>query len=248
MSYTKLLVSWKGPISKNNYLVGVLNKWEKTYTFYYNLAEVNQARNEGFKPFIGLSDIDKEYNSEKLFPVFERRLPHQSRAVFKKFIEKNKLDTSDDINWIYLSIIGGRLATDSLSFLSPIIVNKGKLYFTFDVAGWSYTKDNNRPLQVDDELAMQIDEKNPKDKYAVELIDPQNNNQRVGYIPRPFNKFFHRVIGDNYLLNSVIVGIMGDDARPAVFASSINSNFDLNNYKEFLYLIDTRSNEDFLQE
>lgn len=243
MTYTKLLVSWKGPKTKYNYLVGVLEKLGKGYKFNYNANEVIKAKEEGFMPFIGLSDTHKEYRSEKLFPVFERRLPHKTRAVFKKFIEERNLDTSDDVNWNYLSIIGGRLATDSLSFQTPITFFNGAVSYTFEVAGWSYTKGNNRSLHMHDQLLLQIDENNPKDKYAVELIDPEHSQQRVGYIPRPFNQLFYKLIANQTSLNAAIVGIVGEDARPVVFIASNGSQIDLTNYKELLYLIDKRSNE-----
>ncbi|WP_127582805.1 HIRAN domain-containing protein [Paenibacillus koleovorans] len=239
MEYNKLLLSWKGPNTKINYLVGVLEKHEEIYCFYYNLTEVEKANDEGFKPFIGLSDVNKVYRSEKLFSVFERRLPHQSRAIFKKFIEDHGQNKSNDHNWDYLSLTKGRLATDSVSFLNPIVFKNGQLLFSFEVAGWSYTKTINRLLEVEDVLNIGIDLNNPWDQYALELTDPKNNNVRVGYMPRPFNEVCYKFILNDLKLEAMIVGIIGEEARPIAFVFSDKfHDHDVDIPEEYKYLIE----------
>ncbi|TFD99509.1 HIRAN domain-containing protein [Jeotgalibacillus sp. R-1-5s-1] len=216
----KLLVSWKGPKSKTNYFVGLLSKKDDvdgpTYTFLYNKEIVEEAENEGFAPFIGLKDVDKEYKSKKLFPVFERRLPNQSRNVFQKFIHANNLHESNTATWEYLKITMGKTATDRLSFLEPVYIEDGKLSYTGQVAGWSFTMDENPNLKVNSEILLRIDHQNKKDPMAVEVLDPNNEYSRVGYIQKPFNKVFFNLLTNGHSFTGYIKSVDSYDGRPLI--------------------------------
>ncbi|MBA2174834.1 HIRAN domain-containing protein [Halobacillus locisalis] len=217
----KLLVSWKGPTSKKNYFVGLLSK-DRTnnglkYKFNYNQEVVMQAKEEGFMPFVGLKDLNKEYCSDKLFPIFERRLPNRSRNIFKKFIEENELQNSDSVTWEYLKITKGRTATDNLSFLEPVFVEGGTLSYFGEIAGWSHTKNNNGNLKVQDQVILRHDEDNPEDHEAVEVIQPGRETVRVGYIQKPFNKVFFNLLAKGYSMSGAIDSIDSYDGRPTIF-------------------------------
>ncbi|MGG4409241.1 HIRAN domain-containing protein [Niallia taxi] len=236
----KLLVSWKGPKTKKNYFVGLLSKDHTPngvkYKFIYIHKVVLQASEEGFEPFVGLSYLDKEYSSDKLFSVFERRLPNQSRNIFKKFIEDYQLQTSNAVTWEYLKITKGRTATDNLSFLEPVYIKKNKLIYSGEIAGWSFTKNNNQKLEINNQLILRIDEKNQKDDMAVEIIDPKNNNERVGFIQKPFNQLFFSLLKRGYSLNGFIVSIDSDDNRPTINVEKRVSIQDIDT-NELKYLI-----------
>ncbi|MFD1064789.1 HIRAN domain-containing protein [Oceanobacillus locisalsi] len=219
-SSEKLLVSWKGPKTKKNYFVGVLSKsdhaYEVNYKFFYNKEVVLQAEEEGFRPFVGLKDLNKEYYSEKLFSVFERRLPNQNRHIFKKIIHDYQLQNSDDVTWEYLKITKGRTATDNLSFLEPVYMDHDKLIYIGEIAGWSYTKSNNSHLEVNAPLVLRNDENNTDDTEAVEVINSNNGNARVGYIPKPFNKVFNTLLKKDYFLSGYVRSIDSYDGRPTI--------------------------------
>lgn len=239
----KLLVSWKGPKSKKNFFVGLLSKNHTpsglNYKFIYIHEVVLQAKEEGFMPLVGLKDLNKEYSSEKLFSVFERRLPNQSRNIFKKFIDDYQLQTSDAVTWEYLKITKGKTATDNLSFLEPVYIEKDKLSYIGEVAGWSYTKHNNINLKVNDQLVLRNNEKNIEDNKAVEIVDPVNENQRVGYIQKPFNKLFFSLLEKGYLLSGYIVSLDTNDGRPTIIIEKKISIADIDS-KELKYLIHFR--------
>lgn len=216
----KLLVSWKGPKSKKNFFVGLLSKnftpSGLNYKFIYIQEIVLQAKEEGFMPFVGLKDLNKEYCSDKLFPVFERRLPSQSRNIFKKFIDEYQLQKSNTVTWEYLKITKGRTATDNLSFLEPVYIENGKLTYIGEIAGWSFTKNNNINLKVNEQVILGNEEKNTEDKKAVEIINPENKNVRVGYIQKPFNKVFYSLLKKGYFLSGYIESIDSYDGRPTI--------------------------------
>lgn len=236
----KLLVSWKGPESKQNYFVGLLSKNNDSnglnYKFVYNQEIVSQAQKDGFKPFVGFKDLDKEYSSNKLFSIFERRLPNQSRNVFKKFINDYSLETSDVVTWEYLKITKGRTATDNLSFLEPVYIIGDNLIYTGEVAGWSFTRQNNHDLKVNDQLVLQVEENNREDNTAVEIINPENANTRVGYIQKPFNKVFFSLLKKGYSFNCYIKSIDSIENRPTISVEKEVSVEDIKD-RELDYLI-----------
>ncbi|WP_462410397.1 hypothetical protein [Neobacillus sp. Marseille-QA0830] len=171
LKVNKLLVSWQSPVSKRNYFVGILKKDNEGYMFKYNNNFVEDAKKEGFTPFIGLNDLNKIYRSIKLFSVFERRLPSKNRNIFKMVVREHQLDNSNDVDWEYLRITKGQLATDSLSFLEPIIICGNKIHYKGEVAGsgWTFTMQNNRMFSMGDPLALRIEPTNIDDTKAVEV-------------------------------------------------------------------------------
>lgn len=216
----KLLVSWKGPQSKQNYFVGYLTRIvtekDSKYMFNYNQGVVKEAEKEGFRPFIGLSDLNKEYTNNKLFSIFERRLPNKTRHVFQQFMKEHQLNDVDEATWEYLQETKGRTATDKLSFLTPVYKHNDILNYTGEIAGWSYTKENNHDLQVNQPVKLTIDEANPKDKEAVEVIDQIHKNSRVGYIQKPFNQLFFKFLRAGYDLVGEVNSMDSSDGRPTL--------------------------------
>ncbi|QHA93116.1 HIRAN domain-containing protein [Bacillus sp. N1-1] len=239
----KLLVSWKGPKTKQNFFVGLLSKNQTlnglNYKFIYIHEVVLQAEKEGFVPFVGLKDINKEYNSDKLFSVFERRLPNQSRNIFKKFIDDYQLQSSNAVTWEYLKITKGRTATDTLSFLEPVYIEGDKLSYNGEVAGWSFTKNNNVCLKVNDKLNLRYHKENEKDDKAVEIVDPVNNNERVGYIQKPFNKVFFSLMEKGYNLSGYVESMDSIDRRPTIAVEEKISMTDIDKM-ELKYLIENK--------
>lgn len=234
----KLLLIWKGPLSKKNYFVASLEKVPAGYIFYYNKNGVDNASNEGFSPFVGLSEIDMKYESSKLFSIFERRIPHKQRLQFIKILQDKKIKQSDDPSWDYLRITKGRLATDSLIFLEPIFLNKNNFaVLTCEIAGWTFTKKNNRILLPNDHLTPRKALNNPHDKYAIELLDPNNNNQLTGYVPHPYNLFFYKILSMNYAKVHAFVISSNGENRPTVALIVPLSKSDFHLFEDFSSIV-----------
>ncbi|ASA21976.1 HIRAN domain-containing protein [Paenibacillus donghaensis] len=219
----KLLINWKGPKTKSNYAVGQLLKVEGRYIFQYNKKVVNEAASEGFSLFVGFSDIDVAYESDKLFSIFERRIPDENRSDFKRFLEAFKDELTDDLQWDYLRYMKGNLATDSISFITPVIFEKetGLLYLVCEIAGWSITKNNLIDYEVDKEIEMVIDNNNPKDKEAIELFyHDKDTRMTIGYVPKPFNELFYRFIKNGLPIVTKIFYKKHKDNRPLIIIRS----------------------------
>ncbi|MEC0131515.1 HIRAN domain-containing protein [Paenibacillus odorifer] len=219
----KLLINWKGPKTKSNYAVGQLSKVEGKYIFQYNKKVVDEAENEGFSLFVGFSDIDVVYESDKLFSIFERRIPDKNRSDFKKFMEAFKDDLSDDLQWDYLRYMKGNLATDTISFISPVILEKesGFLYLVCEIAGWSITRNNLIDYEVNKEIEMVIDNNNPKDKEAIELFyHDKDTRMTIGFVPKPFNELFYRLMKKDFKIITKIFHKKHKDNRPLIIITS----------------------------
>lgn len=229
-SVRKLLVSWKGTQTGKNYFVGMLEKKDCEYTFKYSKKVVEEAKNEGFTPFIGLNDLTKEYKSNKLFSVFERRLPNKNRNIFKMVVREHDLNESDDLDWEYLRITKGQLATDSITFLESVVIDSDEISYKGEIAGWSHTRDYNRELTGKDLLILKNDlVDNSKEEKAVELTDPKNNDTRAGYISKPFNDLFFQLISKGYTMNASVVSVNENNGRPTI---EIRAKVNLEDVKE----------------
>ncbi|WP_322924935.1 HIRAN domain-containing protein [Paenibacillus campi] len=239
--YQKLLVMWKSPTSKKNYAVGTLQIYDKKYIFYYNSVMYQEARSEGFEPFVGLSDPYTRYVSEKLFSSFERRIPNRERSVFKRFLKEHHITTSNP-EWAYLTITQGMLATDSISFVAPIIFiqNKNIVLLTTAVAGWSNMDVDAIDFELEDRVSLLWDKQNDYDAQAIKLFLPDKKKREIGYIPRPFNELFAKLIAQNEEAAGKIYGIHSPDKRPLVIiVGNTPKNFFLK-YPHLEYMVDVQ--------
>ena len=71
----ELWLIWKNPITKISYKVGVHHK-ENKYTFSYANSELEGAK-KGFKYFSEFPELEKNYESDKIFPNILTRLPNK---------------------------------------------------------------------------------------------------------------------------------------------------------------------------
>ncbi len=216
-AYYKLLVVWKSPRNRANYAVGALELRAEQYLFYYNHEIYKQAVQEGFVPFVGLSDVDKIYRSNKLFSSFERRIPNTDRNDFKRFLKNHQIDSSN-VEWEYLCITQGRLATDQICFIAPILYasNRNVALLSVEIAGWSHTKDQVQDYDVDDPISVKWDRLNEKDHEAMEIVLDSRNDLRLGYIPKPFNGFFYKVLKEGFDIYAKIQAKVPEENRPLI--------------------------------
>ena len=79
-------------------LIGDVSKNDNEYIFKYNKEGVEKASQIGFKYIVGFKDIEQEYISEKLFPVFTSRIPPKNRHDIDKILNKLELSEYDEID------------------------------------------------------------------------------------------------------------------------------------------------------
>ena len=81
-------------LSHRSTSIGELILNNGTWTFQYT-EEFKQQKK--LTPIIDFSDINKVYQSEKLFAYFEFRIPSIQRPQIKQVIEKEKIDSNNTV-------------------------------------------------------------------------------------------------------------------------------------------------------
>lgn len=188
---------WKDPNTRRRYEIGILTVKNNKYYFKYNKQEMDDALKVGFDFFPGFVDVNKEYESEELFPNISTRLPNSTRPDYLEILDTyglNKESSQIDI----LEKTKGRLLTDEYEFVPAF--NKEKI--EFDVAGTRYCKDIDKckkMLKVDEKLKLELEQENQYDENAIQVIytNQKNEKYKIGYVPRYYSKQLSEILRDN---------------------------------------------------
>lgn len=181
---------WKDPITRRQHRIAKLSKNGK-YEFEYSF-EIKDAIKSGFQLFIAFNDINKKYESNRLFPSFSSRIPDHRRKDIDKILKKYGLDEYDEYKLLKRS--GGKLPIDNLEFIDPIINNgENPIERCFDIAGTRHylgcNGDNcDKAIDVDmnEVLKLKLEPNNKYDKFAIKILN--KNGEHIGYIPRYYSK------------------------------------------------------------
>ena len=76
----------------NNLPIGILELREGVWRFKY--TELFKRQKE-VSPIVGFPDVNKEYESKKLWPFFISRIPSTNRPAVKEVIDKEHIDEKD---------------------------------------------------------------------------------------------------------------------------------------------------------
>ena len=93
-------------------LIGDVSKNENEYIFKYNKDGIKKANEIGFKYIIGFKNIEQEYASEKLFPIFTSRIPPKNRHDIEKILDRLELSEYDEVE--ILKRTKGKCFTDEI--------------------------------------------------------------------------------------------------------------------------------------
>jgi hypothetical protein len=156
------------------------------YEFAY-IRGVNEARQHGFAPLSGLSDLQRVYRSEELHPVFENRLMPKSRPDFLEYVRGIGLDVDLARPIEILGRGAGKSATDRMELFSPPAFDSGRgtWNYIFPVRGIRYVRHAEAriaELRPGDQLYCMPDVQNPHDPNAVALRT--TDHTLVGHVPR----------------------------------------------------------------
>jgi hypothetical protein len=187
-----LFVSWRsgdetnghwGPVGRLEYV-----RDSKIYRFRYT----NGARTlPGFRPLIGMTDLDIVYDSDELFPVFTSRLMAKSRPEYAAYLSWSGFDPITPPDPItLLAVTEGRRETDQLEvFPCPMPDAEGLYHNKFFVHGvrWMGREaiKGIEGLAAGEPLGLMPDFSNPYDRNAVALRTMHREGRfLVGYVPR----------------------------------------------------------------
>ena len=102
-----LNVLWK------EHVVGyVYQDEENKYIFKYDDEAVKKAKENGFDYLVGFKDLEKQYESKELFPVFTSRIPPKNRHNIKKILSDLELKEYNAVD--ILKKTHGKCITDDI--------------------------------------------------------------------------------------------------------------------------------------
>ncbi len=111
--------------------VGRLSREGSDYVFTYTQG-ARSAEEAGFRPLSSFPDFDQVYVSTQLFPMFQNRLPPQSRPDYEDFIEWLDLERGEADPLVMLARSGGQRETDMFEvFPIPERSAEGRYRSTF---------------------------------------------------------------------------------------------------------------------
>jgi len=142
-----------------------------------------------FSPFPGMDNLDTEYLSDSLFPLFANRLLVKSRPEYEAFLTWGGFDPNNPPDPIaLLGVTGGRRTTDSLElFICPQPDANGCFVSKFFLHGvrWMPTAAIERlnTLNVGEPLGLMVDIQNRYDLNAVMVrtCDDMPDRFMLGY-------------------------------------------------------------------
>jgi len=187
MTSPALFVSWRSPKTRAVLPVAriVFHSDRSLYEFAY-IRAAEQAREQGFLPFLEFPDLHRIYLSEKPFPLLANRLMPHGRPEHAGFLASLGLTPSAHPMEI-LARTGGQRTTDQIALFPMPAPDANGCYLTYClVQAIRYmpqpgTEERIARLQPGDPLFMMGDVQNPVDPAAIALRT--EDNHLVGYLP-----------------------------------------------------------------
>lgn len=177
----RLVVAWQHPVNRSINPVGFLTYDGQTYRFTYIR---NAKRIEGFRPLLGFSELDREYTSQNLFPLFAQRAMDPRRPDYQRYVERLGLE-GEPGPWEQITRSEGRRQGDTLQLLPEPAATGDMLRGVFLVHGMRYLPRDKAEaalldLQAGDELALTDEPRNPVNPLALQVL---GRSVPIGWVP-----------------------------------------------------------------
>jgi hypothetical protein len=229
-----LLVVWKDAISGLYYHIGTLNYNGNFYTFSYTYhgdspRNVNEAIKKGYKLHPAFPILNGAYQSENLFPAFNRRIPDESRIGYESILAEFNLDKNAD-RMDLLRETRGALAGDPYSFEEPLRLKGNTLNTNFYINGMRHREHLSKSwydeISVGDSLFAELEEENKYDPYASKILT--RDGIHLGYIPGIYAQAVHSLLKQNIPINLHIKKIRPKFAPQWWVRVELNAKVELN--------------------
>lgn len=191
MASRRLFVIWKADRHLGEHIpVACLRLVNNQFRLFY-VAGVRRALDLGFEPFAEFQELDREYSSEELFPLFANRVMSAKRKDYAEFISGLSLEHSESPLFVFdlLDRTGGRTATDRYRlFLEPEIGADDAFAFRFFVAGQSRERHAAsqgiwNSLRPETDLKLRTE---PENKFSSTAVQICHGDTSLGYVPDYF--------------------------------------------------------------
>lgn len=208
-----LFVAYQDTVSRTWTPVARLTHDGKFYHFAYTRGAKNLPN---FVPFGRMNELDAEYVSEQIFPLFANRLLPKSRPEYNDYLNWLGLNGLDHNDLEELGRTGGLRATDSLELIpcpEPTSSNQYEVYFFCRGIRHMSPDSQARSLTLvkGEQLYLTKDIQNVSDGMAL-ILRTDDPVTLVGYVPRYYSAEFSRLID-----------LVGADA-PKVTVEKVNAD------------------------
>ncbi len=160
------------------------------YRFRYVQGALEAAKERRFAPFDSFPELEKDYVSGELFPLFSNRLQNPNRPSFREHLRRLDLQANQDAPFDPIEVLGvseGRRATDSLEIFPKVERTEGGPFaIKFFLHGWrhidSHATERILTLKPGEELSVAIEATNPATVWAIQL--QTRDRILIGWAPR----------------------------------------------------------------
>lgn len=192
-----LFLAWqapeRSPSSKAWFPVGRLDVEsqdegeESHYRFRYTEGAMTAKSEVGFDPLISFPDFNKDYHSERLFPLFKNRVLSAKRSDFGEYVSWLGLDPSHADPITILAISGGERVTDNLEVFPKVEPSgDGSFRIRFFLHGLRHlsgqSQERAKKLEVGEKLRIMVEVNNPATRLAIPVHT--EDYQMIGWAPR----------------------------------------------------------------
>lgn len=181
-----LFVAWRPEKASSGWRpVGRLIHDNGLYRFCYT----HGAKQAGFRPFAGMDELDRVYESETLFPLFANRLLPSSRPEYEEYLRWSGFDPANPPEPIVvLGVTEGIRKTDAVEvFPCPTPDDEGCYLNRFFLHGLRWMDppalERLETLHPRDRLYLMPDLQNESDPHAV-AVRTAHPSAMIGYVPR----------------------------------------------------------------
>lgn len=155
------------------------------YRFRYIGGAEKAKRKANFPLLLEFPDLQGDYRSPYLFPLFSNRVMPKRRPDFDEYLRSLDLDNPTPIE--ILGVTGGRRVTDPYEVFPKISASPdGSFSCRFFLHGWRYVSDAGleriESLRPDEELQVAVELNNPATSDAVQIQTADYH--MIGWTPR----------------------------------------------------------------
>jgi hypothetical protein len=207
----RLAVAWQNPVTGGLITpIGLLEKTEHGYAFTY-LRRVKTL--PGFRPLLGLDDLNHRYESPTLFPLFRERLMDHRRPDYRRYLTVLGLPEGIDALG-EISRSGGRRAGDSIFVVpEPLVDAHGHTSTDFFVHGPRHkagAEARISTLRPGERLELRDEPSNPVNQRALLVT---HDGAELGYVPDLLVDYAH-IVRASSDLTITVAQVNGPDTPP----------------------------------
>ncbi len=189
MNTKTLFLAWqdkRGEVSRPWFPVGRLDVEPSLYRFRYIRGAERAEKEQGFLPLLDFPDLNEDYRSSELFPLFRNRIIAPGRKDRQSYLRY--LDLKKNANPVeILSVSGGYRVTDAYEVFPKLEMDTdGSFICRFFLHGYRHVSETalNRieDLKPGEQLYLILELTNPATDLAVQI--QTTDYHMIGWTPR----------------------------------------------------------------